>query len=197
MSEEITKFPFVENIELEENPTGFAKAYVGDLYSSEGRFGNGDDFPTFQKAIQEYDSDEIYLFGGLSGEKKWNILSRSKVFLLTSHHESYGNVIIEAMSMGLPVVAYNQPHYQELFSEGGIITVPIGDKEKAATELLRLLVLSDYLPDYLYNTSLRAHKFGIQKSWTKHAEEFQRLIRYTETIYDKKYSDFIDSTRCD
>ena len=69
---EITKFPFIENIELIQDPTGFAKAYVGDLYSSEGRFGNGDSF-------LEFNADNMKSSNFVKGSTGWQILYNGDV----------------------------------------------------------------------------------------------------------------------
>ncbi len=73
MSEEITQFPIIEDINIIElKPTGFAKAFIGDLYSSEGRFGNGINF-------LEFNADNMKSSNFVSGSSGWQILYNGDV----------------------------------------------------------------------------------------------------------------------
>jgi glycosyltransferase involved in cell wall biosynthesis len=48
-------------------------------------------------------ADRVTLFG--FQQNPWKFMARADVFLLTSRYEGFGNVLIEAMAAGLPVVA--------------------------------------------------------------------------------------------
>lgn len=51
--------------------------------------------------------DRIDFLGWLNGEEKGQALSEADIFCLPSIYDSFGVVFIEAMSLGLPIVAYN------------------------------------------------------------------------------------------
>lgn len=82
--------------------------------------------------------DNIKLLGYLDGPEKINILTSSKVFVFPSSYESWGIVACEAMSCGLPVIAYNLPIFEEIFPKG-MIKVPIGNIELFAEQICLLL----------------------------------------------------------
>jgi glycosyltransferase involved in cell wall biosynthesis len=46
----------------------------------------------------------------------WKFIARADVFALTSHYEGFGNVLVEAMACGVPVVATRSPGTQEIVS---------------------------------------------------------------------------------
>jgi glycosyltransferase involved in cell wall biosynthesis len=76
--------------------------------------GGGDqDIEQYIKSqIDKYDlSDNLELPGFVTGKQKSVYYARSRVFAMTSYYESFGQVILEAMSHGLPVVAYDLPVY--------------------------------------------------------------------------------------
>ena len=58
--------------------------------------------------VKEYALEEnVFFRGRVSNEEKWNYLKTSDIFVFPSLLEGYGIVIMEAMSYGLPVVAFN------------------------------------------------------------------------------------------
>lgn len=49
--------------------------------------------------------DKIIFAGHVEGDDKTKLYSHSKIFVLPSHSENFGNVVVEALSCGTPVVA--------------------------------------------------------------------------------------------
>jgi glycosyltransferase involved in cell wall biosynthesis len=74
----------------------------------------------------------------------WREYQQSDIYVLTSLREAFGMVLIEAMSYGLPCIAFDSP-----FGPAEIITdgvngrlVPVGN-ESALTDSLRWLMTHD------------------------------------------------------
>ncbi len=84
----------------------------------------------------------IVLKGWVSDEDKYRLIKRSKVFVYPSYYESWGIVVAEALACGLPVVAYSQLAYKEVFGSS-IIEVNVGDVKEMARKI------SDILKDYI------------------------------------------------
>lgn len=80
----------------------------------------------------------VSLLGFLPDPEAYRILKSSRVFLFPSKEEGWGISIAEAMTCGLPVVAYGLPHYSEIFPQG-LITVPVGDVLGLAAAVLHVL----------------------------------------------------------
>ncbi|HML54162.1 MAG TPA: glycosyltransferase [Solidesulfovibrio magneticus] len=106
-----------------------------------GVIGGGSDW-WFGKLKQEITAagltGQVDLLGFRQGEDKVRLLKAAGVFLMPSHYESFGQVAVEAMASGLPVVAYDLPIYQEIFPTGMIKTA-LEDEASFAAEVLSLL----------------------------------------------------------
>ena len=76
--------------------------------------------------------------GYLDREELERVFASSKVFILPSHEEGFGISLLEAMVRGLPAVAYELPHYPEVFGDA-LATAPMGDEEEFASRVLELL----------------------------------------------------------
>ena len=106
-------------------------------------------------------------------------IEKAALFLLTSYSEGISNALIEAMALGLPVIATDVPSggTQELIRHGvnGLI-IPAGD-EKALENALDKLLSDKELADRL---GMEAHKIQerlaperVNRLWQ---EYFERII---------------------
>jgi len=50
-------------------------------------------------------TDAVFLLGNISGDKKAQFLAGADIFALTSHSENFGNVYLEALASGTPILA--------------------------------------------------------------------------------------------
>ncbi|MCL0041333.1 glycosyltransferase family 4 protein [Dehalococcoidia bacterium] len=120
--------------------------------------------------------ENIMLAGFPSDETKFKIMKESKLLVLPSYYEGNPVVLYEAIACGLPVIAYNLPIYEDLFSKA-MIKVPIGDKVAFAAEVLTLLedksvreLLSNHAKEVLsqYNPTDIAERFlTMCKKWLR------------------------------
>jgi glycosyltransferase involved in cell wall biosynthesis len=96
---------------------------------------------------REHELDDVVSFlGPLVGDAKWDRFRRSDILCFPSffESESFGNVAVEAMMFGLPVVATRWRGIPDVVTDGktGII-VPVRNPAALATALERLIRDSD------------------------------------------------------
>jgi glycosyltransferase involved in cell wall biosynthesis len=114
--------------------------------------------------------DNVTYAGFISSDAKFDLLRKSKVFAFPSYYESFGQVAIEAMANGLPVVAYDLPVYQVF--EKGMIKVPYLDNSAFSDEIYKLL--SDQ--SYYEEAREEALSYAAESSWDKTGQEILDLI---------------------
>jgi glycosyltransferase involved in cell wall biosynthesis len=111
------------------------------------------------------------VFAGLQ-KNPFKYMRKAAVFCLASRYEGLGNVILEAMALGLPVVVTDCPSGPSEIVEHGKygILAPTGNADAIAEALISVLS-DDKLRASLSELSLkRAHDFGLETSldqWEK------------------------------
>ena len=84
----------------------FTKAFKGNSYFKLLIVGHGPERNALEQQIKYHNmNSQIKLFGGASREEVKDLLHQSDYFVLTSKVETFGVVLIEAMSCGLPVLS--------------------------------------------------------------------------------------------
>ncbi len=63
----------------------------------------------------------VYFYPNVSDKELSYIYDASKIFVFFSKYEGFGLPVIEALSKGLPVIAFNNSSITELLSESGIL----------------------------------------------------------------------------
>jgi len=123
-------------------------------------------------------SNNVTLTGGIEDKEKFSLMSRSKVFVLPSHNEGFCLVISEALSMGLPVVAYELPALLEVYGKyPAIFYVEKGCRKKFTDTILWLLRREDICKE-LSQKGTGYVKALLQKfSWEDTSNELLLLLK--------------------
>jgi glycosyltransferase involved in cell wall biosynthesis len=105
-------------------------------------------------------------------------LAQADLFALSSDHEGFGNVLVEAMALGVPVVATDCPYGPREILAGGQygLLVPPGDERALADGLLSLLRDSDARSRLSVDGRRRAQDFAIEKIIPQYERLFWSLI---------------------
>jgi glycosyltransferase involved in cell wall biosynthesis len=119
-------------------------------------------------------AERVQFLGPVNGAEKWDLLRTAKMLVLPSYSENFGNVILEAMSVGCPVVVTPEVGLALTVCNANAGIVVEGTPEKLAAAMNRLL--EDPLE------SLRMGEAGRrtareQFSWAAIAEQMERVYR--------------------
>jgi len=101
--------------------------------------GEGELETDIRSKISKYNlSDIVTMRGALYGQELQNIFQQSDIFVLPTLYESFGNVYIEAMAKGLPIVTTNIEAVRDVVKNGrnGLLTDISADSLREAIHQL-------------------------------------------------------------
>ena len=133
LNDQITKpyLLFIGRLEERKNIVGIIKAFeilkehygIGHKLILAGKFGYGaDDIRAELGKINSF--RDILLPGFVSDEEKWELLRGAEVFLFPTFYEGFGIPILEAQSVGVPVVASDNSSSSEIAARSAILVDP-------------------------------------------------------------------------
>lgn len=127
--------------------------------------GSGPDESKLRELIRDEGVDSrVELVGPLQGKDLIQHYASSSIFLMTSRWEGFSLVTTEAMSLGLPVVAFNLPAMQEVTGHGEYaVLAKDGDVDDFSAKL-NVLIKSQEMRERYSKLSLeRAQAFALSK----------------------------------
>jgi glycosyltransferase involved in cell wall biosynthesis len=116
--------------------------------------------------------DRVSYAGFVSGEEKMRLLSRAKVFVLPSRHESHPVSVLEAMACGRAVLVSNIPELRYIGENGIGLTFKNGSSQDLS-EKLSLLLENSELRQSLGDNGRR---YASQFLWDDMALRFERFL---------------------
>ena len=110
------------------------------------------------KAAKSQFADDIDILG--HRENPFAYMKKAAIFVLSSSWEGFGNVLVEAMSTGTPVISTDCPSGPREILEDGIhgILVPVGDPSAMAEAIHQTLLQ----PPSRENTKRAAERFSVR-----------------------------------
>ncbi|MDQ0340298.1 glycosyltransferase involved in cell wall biosynthesis [Caldalkalibacillus uzonensis] len=138
------------------------------------------DGPLYSDLCQ-VNSPHITLAGFKQGRELAQLYASSDLFLFPSPTETFGNVVLEAMASGLPVIGANGGGVKHLVQEGqnGYLCPP-RDVRAFRHALLKLVTEHGLRLQLGRNSRLLA----LQHSWT---EVFQRLVESSQEVSERNH----------
>lgn len=115
-------------------------------------------------------ADRVTFHGHCVDDKLVSLYRRAHVLGFPSHKEGFGMVMIEAMACGTPVIAPDEPPFDEVVGEAGILTNR--DSESFATALISVASNRERLSALQKKAIERASR---QFDWRQTAEEHRAV----------------------
>ncbi len=128
------------------------------------------------KAVRLGIAEDMILPGFQANPFPWMV--RADVFVLSSFYEGFGNVVVEAMALGTPVIASDCPCGPgEIIrdQESGFL-VPMGDAEAMAERCIRLLEDPMLRETIAANGQTRSNDFALEVMVGAYEDYFSRMI---------------------
>lgn len=96
-------------------------------------------FEALERVVARHPEWELHIASGVSREEALGWMKAADVFVLNSSYEGFPHTLIEAMTLGTPVIATDAKFHRHLVTDGvsGLL-VPVGDDaalERALTEV--------------------------------------------------------------
>jgi len=130
-----------------------------------------DIFQTVQKLKLQ---NKVVFTGFITETEKWSLLKNAQAFLLPSLYEGFGIPVLEAMSVGTPVICSDTTSLPEVAGESALTINPESEKE-----LIRAMIK---ITDSKVHQKYR--KLGLKQaqkfSWTKTTKT---VLRALESVY--------------
>lgn len=139
--------------------------------------GDGKERLDWERYVSEKELTHIVNFlGNVSNPYKY--LENSKILVNTSESEGFGNVMIEAMSVGIPIIATPTIGAKEIVmaSDSGIVLNSFS-KEELAISIEYLLDNLDICNEFVRNNKVKAYKYDINNIIEEWMSTIQEVIR--------------------
>jgi glycosyltransferase involved in cell wall biosynthesis len=96
---------------------------------------------TLERIVDEYNLQHSVTFPGmLMGEQKWSALAAASLFVLPSYSEGFSIAVLEALSLGVPVVVTRPCHIPEVATHdcGWVISPAVDPLQQVLSDFLAL-----------------------------------------------------------
>lgn len=135
------------------------KNYTGKLVI----VGDGHDRGWLEKFVQKLDINNDIVFVGQQSNP-YKFMKNAEAFIFSSKSEGFGNVLVEAMIVGVPIVATDCPvGPREILQDGSCgKLVTVGDVNMMANSIYELLVDSNKKNNLITNANKRVKDFTVK-----------------------------------
>jgi len=121
--------------------------------------------------------DRVQFLGDLDPVRMQEEFRRADIFLFTSIRDSFGTVVLEAMTHGLPVVALDIHGVAARVPDGAAIKVPAQSRAATAAALADALHRLVADPELRYQLGVAAWDYAATQMWSRRASEMSDLYR--------------------
>jgi glycosyltransferase involved in cell wall biosynthesis len=129
----------------------FALSFARNLEYRLSIGGSGELRTQLEKQVQLLGiNNQVEFLGHLTREEVKKQMNSCDAFVLSSNVETFGVVLIEALSTGKPIITTNCGGPRDIVNELNGVLVPVGDKEALASAMVNMAKsISKYDPDMM------------------------------------------------
>jgi len=141
--------------------------------------GEGEERTNLEQLVKGLKMEGDIIFLGYQSNP-YKFLSSADVFVFSSLWEGFGNVIVEAMACGVPVIATRCPYGPDeiiTHGENGLL-VSVGDVKAIAEAILRLLREQTLRKRLSEAAKRRAYDFRVEEMVAEYERTFFEIVRY-------------------
>ncbi|MBT4175149.1 glycosyltransferase family 4 protein [archaeon] len=123
-------------------------------------------------------SKYVSCLGEITGDKKWDYYKKATIFVLPSHYESFGIVLLEAMASGVPIIASKTGGIPDLIEDGknGLLFEPRNLKDLSG-KIIKLLNDKKLSQIIIKNNLLKVKKnYSTRKVFNELDNIYQRYL---------------------
>ena len=130
----------------------------------------------FWRRVRDWGLEVEYL-GFVEREKLHEVVSRAKVLLYPSHVDGFALVVLEALALGTPVVAYDIPAITDVYGElKAMKIVKEFDVKGAAENAIGIMDMGENEVHDLMNEESMMNFLNLYSSWDRVASSIIRVI---------------------
>ena len=101
--------------------------------------GDGPELPHLEKMVEDLGiQSQVHFLGELTRLEVIRAMAAANVFVLPSHHETFGVVVIEALALGKPVIATRCGGPESIIESGDGLLVPTNNIEALAQAMAEI-----------------------------------------------------------
>jgi L-malate glycosyltransferase len=140
--------------------------------------GTGPEADKLKKLVISLHIDKnVYFFGNVSEEEKYQYLSIADVYVLPSLHEGFGICLMEAMYSGLPIVTTDNGGQTDFLVDGkNGIFVPTHNSSKLSEKIWKLIEDANLRSTFSLNNRLKIKQYYIEEISKRYEELYRELI---------------------
>lgn len=144
--------------------------------------GDGPDRQKLQQLVKQLGLRNVHFLGYVDEEEKLRLLKSAMVFCSPAiFGESFGIVLLEALAVGVPIVAGNNPGYTAVLKERGSIGL-VNPKDSV---------------DFARKLSLLLNDQELRKLWQSWAKEYVKQFSYAHVVdqYEALYKEVLSQKK--
>ena len=139
--------------------------------------GEGELRTQLERQIQELGLNDYIELPGFVDDP-WSVIHASDLFVMSSYWEGFGNVIVEAMACGTPVVSTDCDYgpREIITSDHDGILVPIGDVQSISKAMLTVLQDKEYAKQLSENGREKVQQFDSKVIARKYEQLIEQVV---------------------